>query len=74
MKTRNIILSLLFIIVFIFGVPWYWESTDKTILFGFPAWVMASILASFILSCLAAYALLKPWDVEESEEASNHNE
>ncbi|PCJ61867.1 MAG: hypothetical protein COA79_06115 [Planctomycetota bacterium] len=73
MKTRNIILSILFILTFVFGVPWYWDSLDKSITYGFPTWVTASIFSSFLLSCLTAYALRKPWDIEETEEEENNN-
>jgi hypothetical protein len=52
------------------GVPWYWDSGDKTIWFGFPAWVMVAIIVSLILSCLTAWLLQRPWS-ETPEENNN---
>ncbi|HHZ93543.1 TPA: hypothetical protein EYN98_30440 [Candidatus Poribacteria bacterium] len=61
---------LIYIVLLAVGVPWYWDSGDKTIWFGFPAWVMVAIIVSLILSCLTAWLLQRPWS-ETPEENNN---
>ncbi|MBB17825.1 hypothetical protein CMK22_21365 [Candidatus Poribacteria bacterium] len=61
---------LIYTVLLAVGVPWYWSSDDKTIWFGFPAWVIVSIIASFIFSCLTAWFLQGSWS-ETPEENDN---
>ena len=61
---------LIYIVLLAVGVPWYWSSEDKTIWCGFPAWVVVSIIASFIFSCLTAWLLQGSWS-ETPEENDN---
>ena len=60
-KHVNRLIWLTYIVLVAVGVPWYWDSDDKTIWFGLPAWTTVAIIVSLILSCLTAWLLQYSW-------------
>ncbi len=49
---------IVYLILFGIGVPWYWPADSERMLFGFPLWVVVSVLASLGLSCFTAWLML----------------
>ena len=48
------------------GIPWYWPDNINYIVFGFPLWVLVSIIVSIITSFFTAFILLRyTWDKEK---------
>ena len=67
----SLLLALGFALLFIAAVPWYWPAHDQETLLGLPRWVVVSIVASVLISCLAAWVFLCHWpggDGDEPEE------
>jgi len=65
------LLALGFVLLFVAAVPWYWPAHDQETLLGLPRWVVVSIVASVLISCLAAWVFLCHWpggDGDEPEE------
>ena len=65
------LLALGFALLFIAAVPWYWPAHDQETLLGLPRWVVVSIVASVLISCLTAWVFLRHWpggDGDEPEE------
>ena len=47
-------------------IPWYWPDNINYIVFGFPLWVLVSIIVSIITSFFTAFILLRyTWDKEK---------
>ena len=53
---------LVYIILLALAVPWYWDSDFQLIWFGFPAWVVTSVLISLIASIVTCVIFLKSHD------------
>ncbi len=57
---------LIYLILFLFAIPWYWGEFGKKLFLGLPLWVVASIFVSFLISCYTAFLLLTTsWPGEE---------
>ena len=68
---RPWLLALGFALLFVAAVPWYWPAHDQETLLGLPRWVVVSIVASVLISCLTAWVFLCHWpggDGDEPEE------
>ena len=64
------LLAFIFLLLFIFAVPWYWgEGGEKPLILGMPLWVAVSVGVSFLISCLTAWTAFRTWqsDVDKSE-------
>ncbi|MAS96955.1 MAG: hypothetical protein CMO55_27505 [Verrucomicrobiales bacterium] len=59
---------IVYLILFLFGVPWYWPEGDTRILIGFPLWAVVTVGISFLISCFTAWLFLFRWPEEDSEE------
>jgi hypothetical protein len=56
------------------GIPWYWPTGNRTIVFGMPGWVIVAILVSFVASVFTAWLLRRPWPGETSETPGDHQD
>jgi hypothetical protein len=64
---------IVYLILFVIGIPWYWPSGDERIFLGFPLWVVVTIAVSFVISCYTARLFWNHWpslDEEEGQEVS----
>lgn|GEM_PF-885720 len=62
---------IVYLILFVIGIPWYWPSGDERIFLGFPLWVVVTIAVSFVISCYTARLFWNHWpslDEEEGQE------
>jgi len=53
---------LVYIILLTLAVPWYWDSDSQLIWFGFPAWVVTSVLISLVASIVTCVIFLRNHD------------
>ena len=68
---RPWLLALGFALLFVAAVPWYWPEGYRATALGLPRWVVVSICASFLISCLTAWVMLRHWpggDADEPED------
>ena len=65
MKKHYCIIAI-YIFFAVIGIPWYWPDNINYIVFGFPLWVLVSIIVSIITSFFTAFILLRyTWDKEK---------
>jgi hypothetical protein len=55
---------IVYIALMAIGIPWYWPSSDYSIIFGMPQWVVMAIGVSFVASAFTAWLLRQPWPGE----------
>jgi hypothetical protein len=61
-----------YLVLFSFSVPWYWPSGYDATLFGIPAWVVVTLLSSFLISIYTAWLLLFRWPSDLDTAAENN--
>ena len=65
--SRNLSITAAFGVLFATSIPWYWSlapSLANSLWMGFPVWVLTSVGGAFLIACLTARILAKPWDGE----------
>ena len=71
-KEKNTFLSpkvwWLYAALFGVSIPWYWPQSEPTIWFGLPAWVIVTLLSSFVISGFTAWLLMSRWPSAPSDE------
>ncbi len=55
----RILTTLAYLTFLILAVPWYWPLDSELTWFGFPAWVVSSMLISTVASAVTAFIFLK---------------
>jgi len=67
MNIKSLIIVIIYLILAVFGIPWYWPKNNTTLWAGMPLWVVVAILSSVLVSLLTAWILRKSWDTPKPD-------